>query len=235
MFRNHQKLVSAYGRENPEQFARVLKFVVLSIRTRLFNLPADMATLDAAETGESYDGVDSILYGSKRAAIDQINAERDALYWQAESIVYHAETEREAAENLLDLFTGIHGLGLAKAGFCAQLLYGVSACLDSHNVARYDLKASALKSSTFKNAKTLKTRRKWISRYCDMVETLGGTELLWDTWCEYVFNRPDETGYKMNGNQAAYKSPFHVSALHALSLGIETAETESAAAMADAA
>ena len=161
-----------------------------------------------------------ILYGYKGAAIGQIEAEAESLYWQAEEIFYHAENSRELAENLLNLFVGIHGIGLAKAGFCAQLIYGVSACLDSHNLARFDIPESKIKSSTFKNIKTLKTRWKWIARYCDFVEKCGGTESLWDSWCDYVYQRPDVTGFKMNGNRTVYRSAFHVSALHCESLGL---------------
>lgn len=218
MFAKHQKRISEYGRKSPENMARVLKFVILTIRTRMHNLPADMETLDSG--GQVSEDLPAILYGFKLDSCNQIDAEADALYWQAEEIVYHATSEREAAENLLDLFTGIHGLGLAKAGFVCQLIYGVSACLDSHNIARFNIPWSHMKSSTFKNAKTLKTRRKHISRYCDYVERCGGTESLWDSWCEFVYNRPDETGFKMNGNRAAYKSAFHVSALHCESLGL---------------
>ena len=149
MFANHQYRISAYARQNPDNMARVLKFVILSIRTRLYNLPADM---DSLENPESEDTLTGILYGFKAAAIDQITNEAAALYWQAESIVFHATSKRESAENLLNLFTGIHGLGLAKAGFACQLIYGVSACLDSHNLERFGISPNAIKSSTFKNA-----------------------------------------------------------------------------------
>lgn len=218
MFTTHQRRISDYARKSPENMARVLKFVILTIRNRMHNLPADMETLDTG--GQVADEINGILYGFKRDSVNQIDAEAESLYAQAESIVYHATSEREAAESLLGLFTGIHGLGLAKAGFACQLIYGISACLDSHNIARFNIPWSHMKSSGLKSAKTLKTRRKWISRYCDYVENCGGTESLWDSWCEFVYTRPDETGFKMNGNKAAYKSAFHVSSLHCESLGL---------------
>lgn len=220
MYKVHQKRISEYARQNPANMARVLKFVILTIRNRLYNLPSDMETLDAAIAGDSFDGIEGITYGFKHAAINQIEEEAESIYAQAESIVFHATSERESAENLLDLFTGIHGLGMAKAGFAAQLIYGVSACLDSHNIARFNIPWAHMKSSGLKNAKTLSTRHKWISRYCDYVEQCGGTESLWDSWCDFVFNRLDETGFKMNGNKAAYDSAYHVSALHCESLGL---------------
>jgi hypothetical protein len=218
MFAKHQKRISDYGRASPENMARVLKFVILTIRNRMYNLPADMETLDSG--GQAAEDLPAILYSFKMDSCNQIDVEAESLYWQAEEIIYHATSEREAAENLLDLFTGIHGLGLAKAGFVCQLIYGVSACLDSHNIARFNIPYAHMKSSTFKDCKTIKTRRKWISRYCDYVEQCGGTESLWDSWCEFVYERPDETGFKMNGNKAAYKSAFHVSGLHCEALGL---------------
>ncbi len=219
MFANHQPLISSYARQNPDNFARVLKFVILTIRTRLFNIPADMETLESAQSAEELGGV---LYGWKVDSVAQIDTEKESLFEQAESIVYHAESERHAAENLLVLFLGIKGLGLAKAGFAAQLIYGISACLDSHNLERFGINPNHIRSSCYKKAKTHKTRVKNIARYCDYVEKCGGTESLWNSWCDYVFNRPDELGLKMNHNVAVYHSAEHVSALHCESLGIET-------------
>ena len=218
MFATHQKRIQEYARGDPQHMARVLKFVILTIRNRFYNLPADMETLD---TGGNVAGeLESVLYGFKMAAINQIDSEIESIYAQAESIFFHAETRREAAEGLLNLYTGIFGLGLAKAGFVAQLCYGVSACLDSHNIARFDIPWAHMKSSTFKNVKRMSTRAMWIRRYCEYVEKAGDTESLWDSWCELLVTRPDETGFKMNGNRAAYKSAFHVSGIHCESLGL---------------
>lgn len=217
MFKNHQPIISEYGRANPDNMARVLKFVILTIQTRLFNIPADMAALESARVPEELAGV---LYGWKPDAVLQIDADKAAIFHQAESIYYHAANDREAAEELLPLFAQLRGLGLAKSGFACQLIYGVSACLDSHNIERFGIPWQNIKSSGLKNAKKLATRRKWISRYCDYVDKCGGTESLWDSWCEYVFNRPDETGFRMNGNRRAYESAYHVSALHCESLGL---------------
>lgn len=217
MFRVHQKTISDYARKNPENFARTLNFVILTIRTRLFNVPADMAILDNPENEESLSG---ILYGWKVDSIAQIDAEKESLYAQAEFIFYAAESDRDAAEKLLNLFTGIRGLGMAKAGFAAQLIYGVSACLDSHNIERFGIPANQIKSDRLKKLKSNLRRAAKISQYCDFVDKCGGTESLWDSWCEYVFNRADATGFKMNGNKSFYESAFHVSALHCESLGL---------------
>ena len=218
MFVNHQPKISAFARENPENMAKVLKFVILTIRVRLFNIPADMEILENAKNPADLNG---ILYGFKVDSIQQIDAEKDSFFAQAESIYFHAENERVAAENLLSLFAQIKGLGLAKAGFACQLIYGLSGCLDSHNLERFGINPNAFRSNKYKYAKTLKTKRRYISDYCDTVEKFGGTASLWDSWCEYVYNRPDPTGLKMNHNNPAYIDANHVSAMHCESLGIE--------------
>ena len=104
MFDSHQPKISAFGRTNPDQFAAVLRFVVITIQNRLFNCVADCETIAEAITGEASEGIEreaaGILYGHKRAAVDTIEAEKAALYWQAEEIAYHAMSEREAAEKL---------------------------------------------------------------------------------------------------------------------------------------
>lgn len=217
MFKNHQPIISDYARQNPNNFARTLNFVILTIRTRLFNIPADMATLDNPENEESLLG---ILYGWKIDSVQQIEREKNSLYAQAEYINYCAIDSRDKAEQFINLFTGIRGIGMAKAGFCAQLIYGVSACLDSHNIERFGIPANAIKSDRLKSLKSNLKRAAKISQYCDFVEKCGTTESLWDSWCEYVFNRADTTGFRMNGNKSVYESAEHVSAFHCESLGL---------------
>jgi len=148
MFANHQPIISEYARQSPDNMARVLKFVILTIRARLFNIPADMETLDNESLVDS-DAMAGILYGFKAESIAHIESEKESLYAQAESIAYHAETPRDMAESLLNLFTSIYGLGLAKAGFCAQLIYGVSACLDTHNLIRFGISSNVIKNGDF--------------------------------------------------------------------------------------
>ena len=222
MFSNHQKRIGDYARRDADSMARVFSFVVLTIRERLATIPDAMATLDAARDGDgtAQNEIDSILYGSKRAAIYQIDAEKDSIYWQAESIVYHAESERDAARELIRLFASIHGVGLAKAGFMAQLCYGVGGCLDSHNIERFGINPNAIKSCRYKNAKRLSTRDRILNQYLDLCESFGGAESLWDSWCHYVATRDDPTGFRMNGNAPLYRDAEHVSALHCESLGI---------------
>ncbi len=228
MFDIHQPKISAYGRASPDQFAAVLRFVVITIQNRLFNCPADCETIAEAITGEASEGIEreaaGILYGHKRAAVEAIQAEREAYYWQAEEIAFHAENERQAAGDLIALFVSIKGIGLVKAGFACQLLYGFepAGCLDRHNIERFQIKPSRINSNRYKNAKRAATRRAIISEYLDLCEAAGGCRALWNSWCEFLAIRPDQVGFRMNGNRPLYSSASHVSALHCEALGIET-------------
>lgn len=217
MYKRDQAKISKFARANPDNFGLTLSFVIVTIRNRLFNVPADMETLKEPDSADALSGV---LYGFKMDSIIQIEREKESLYEQAELINYFAESDREKAERLLALFATIHGLGLVKSGFAAQCIYGVSACLDSHNIKRFGLNPNILRSSRYKLAKTLKTRSRKISDYQDTVERLGNTESLWDSWCNHLAQVDDKTGFKMNRNESPYKSADHVSALHCISLGI---------------
>ncbi len=197
MFNTHQTTIAAYGRKNPENMAQVMKFVIITIRNRFKNVPADMDSPKA-------------LWGFKGKAVAGIDAEAQMLYDAAEDIWDTRTCDRQAEERLLDLFSNVYGLGLTKGGFVVQLLYGVCGCIDSHNLERFGIDPKTIHASRFKSAKGEK-RQAYIKLYCDYVETVGGCESLWDSWCAHV--------------AATYPNDFKdgeaVSALHCTSLGLE--------------
>ena len=218
MYNRDQAKISEFARANSDNFGKVLSFVVLTIRNRLFNLPADMETLQNPPNQEELAGV---LYGFKMASIEYIEINKESLFQQAELINYFAETTRDKERQLLELFAQIFGIGLVKSGFICQLIYGVSGCIDMHNIAIHQVNPNSINSNRYKNAKRLKTRRAKLDFYCDLVSKCGGTEALWNNWCIYLSKREDKTGEKMNRNVSPYKSANHVSALHCISLGID--------------
>ena len=91
----------------------------------------------------------------------------------------------------------VPGLGLAKSGFIVQMLYGMSGCIDTHNLTRFNLHRRRFACGT------KATDRRRIGEYNDMVGRLGGTARLWDEWCIYVADR-----------DANYVDADHVSRLH---------------------
>jgi hypothetical protein len=92
-----------------------------------------------------------------------------------------------------------------KAGFVAQLAFGLSACLDTNNVKRLGLNVRYWHAWDYKQSAPA-IKRKKIARYNDTVDQLGGTAQLWDSWCRYVSERDG----KMSAEAI---SEIHVSAL----------------------
>ena len=86
------------------------------------------------------------------------------------------------AEKILSV-SSIPGIGIVKAGFVLQLCIGKVGCLDVHNLKMFGFSESAFKFSktTTKNTALAKARL-----YIETCEKLGGSEFLWDNWCEFI-------------------------------------------------
>ena len=204
MYKRDQAIISTYARANPENFARVLQFVILTARVKLANVPADFET--AEQGGPEAMGV---LFGWKHQAFIELWKNRETHYSYCEAAQSYCETEQDLARELIEYFASLWGFGPAKAGFTTQLIYGISGCLDTHNLKRFKIPMRTF--DNYRQIKTVKARRRKIARYVKLVYENGGPESLWDTWCHYVAdNQP-----------ALYRSASHVSALHVEALNIE--------------
>jgi hypothetical protein len=106
----------------------------------------------------------SLLFGSKRAGFD---------YATEHAAVLHAAIVKavEVGDVIgaLDVLTNIPGLGVVKAAFVAQLCGLEVGCLDSHNMSRLR-----------------ETKMAKIKAYVATCAKLGGSEYLWNSWCDFV-------------------------------------------------
>jgi|TARA_Y100000310_G_scaffold302643_1_gene340250 hypothetical protein len=203
VYHNHQKTIERYARQSPEHFARILQFVILTVRVPLYRVRQDTST--AAQGGADALGV---LWGWKHNAYNaaQDGAENSLAY--LEHCQAHYGDERERAQAMLEHVADLPGFGLAKAGFVLQLAFGLAGCLDTHNLSRFNISASTFKD--FKARSTKKARERLSQKYIDAVYALGGPSTLWDSWCEYVAT-----------NQAStYDDAEHVSRLHCEALDL---------------
>jgi len=204
MFDTHQKTISEYAQACPDNFAKVHQFVLLTIRTPLYRVPQDTKT---AQRG----GPEAlaVLWGWKHEAYNHAEVHaRETL-----SYLEHVHADATAGDHdrtgaMLEYLADMPGLGLVKAGFITQLCYGLGGCLDTHNLARFNIPPRTFEG--FKRKRTIKGRRAMIARYLEACDKSGGTEALWDTWCEHVANKyPD-----------IYKNADHVSELHCEALNL---------------
>ena len=196
MFDTHQAEIGAYAQHSPENMARVLKFVILTIRQPLYRVPADMELIHDPHAPE--EELAGVLFGHKAAAIAWIEADHEGVY--QDLMAYHLTDDYTAA---LAYLAAKPGLGYVKAGFVLQLCFGVVGCLDTHNLARFGIPDSAFAASKAK-AKKHVTRMGHAERYVLTCQELGGCAYLWDSWCEFVASKYPDT----------YHDAEHVSALH---------------------
>jgi len=201
MFKTHQPKIAKFARQSPENFAKVMQFVILSIRVPLYRVPQDMQT--AEDGGEASSGV---LYGWKHKAYTsaELSAERTLSY--LEHVNDEDISDDDKARIMLAYLAELPGLDYAKAGFVIQLCYGLAGCIDAHNLTRFNVK----EMRGFKRLKTAKGRRKNTTKYIALTKKLGGAQSLWDSWCEFVAAKYPIT----------YNNAEHVSRIHCEALGI---------------
>lgn len=178
MFTTHQPIIAASARESADGFKKACVFVLSTIRVRLPQ--ACEATRRYVETGER---APVAFFGAKLAGLDYLDANAERLWSQCEWLAANLEG-RDLENALVDVLLDIPGIGLAKAGFIAQLVYGVSGCIDTHNLVRFGIPARRFTPHIA--ALTPRNRAKHIAEYNNAVERCGGTEQLWDDWCAYV-------------------------------------------------
>ena len=202
MFNEHQAKIGRYARQDAGSMARVYAFVLATIQQGLWQTPEIMDSIDK-------EGLDSrFLWGFKYDAYTYLMEHHETIYdvsmtlWRGHANPAHQEYE------LTRYFAGLPGLGVVKGGFMVQLCFGLSGCLDSHNIKRYGLDERKFKASRFKSA-SLKGKRTILRNYFNVIRSEGGCEGLWDSWCNYVAQQQPER----------YSNAYEVSELHLKAIG----------------
>ncbi len=192
MFADHQPVIAAAGTRDAVSFERVCAFVLATIRC-----PFPSAVSASKRYYASGELERQAFFGAKLDGLAYVRENAASLLAECE---YVARTSDEPEVELVDIFERIPGIGLAKAGFLAQLLYGRVGCLDTHNLVRFGLRVKEFRSLT--EVKRQATRKAKIRQYVDTCAQLGSAAALWDDWCAYV------------GKTQGYGSAEQVSAMH---------------------
>jgi hypothetical protein len=197
MFAQHQPQIGAVGRASATGFAQVAFFSGLCARVPLSDAAADFKRAWAGEMCGS-------MFGPKWQMLDYLRSPAAGGVWEECSTLYEqARSEpAECEDAMLAAITRVPGLGLAKGGFALQLIWGLSGCLDTHNIARFGLRERALSHRPSYPSALL-------SRYNATCAAAGGPERLWDGWCHYVATK----------DAGRYDSAEHVSSLHLACIG----------------
>lgn len=191
MFKQHQKEIAQYAMCGPDQTARVITFVYLTIQQPINTIPEAMRDVLRQGSESRY------LWGFKLGAYEWLEEHREEVYRiLMDTRSAHADPRASEIATLSYLAT-LPGLGLVKAGFVNQLVFGQTGCIDTHNVNRFGVNPRFLRADMFKRA-TATTRRAKAEDYVDMCIGLGGAEKLWDGWCEYVAAKQGTTSHKIS-------------------------------------
>ncbi|MEK9694516.1 MAG: hypothetical protein VW270_02065 [Candidatus Poseidoniales archaeon] len=171
MFKNHQPNIEDFARQNSDNFAQVVLFVSATIQQMFHTVPAIVEDVRAS-------GLDSKhLWGSKHDTWRYTLENKDMLF---EAVFSDMDLE----DKLLSI-AEIPGIGLVKAGFVLQLCTGEVGCLDVNNLRRFGLSAQTFKMGKVKYL----TARKRASLYIKTCVECGGSETLWDEWCQLIADK----------------------------------------------
>ena len=154
---------------SPEAMRVAALMAELSIQQSWSLVPAAM--LDVSLEGDK----SKYLWGFKADTYAYLHDTLNMRFLYANTITMSDPVE------LLDLWTTVPGLGLAKAGFVVQLTRGMVGCVDGHNAAAYDVKLNQL---TFPKGRiTLKAQQHKLKAYVNLTKAIGGSEFMWQQWC----------------------------------------------------
>lgn len=177
MYKRDQNLIETFAKQSPKHTEQVAVFVIASIRTQFSTLPRIMKTY--RKRGKN--GLDELMPKQKEGILYV----RQNRKWLFNLIERYRNGGITAEETLLELMN-IPCIGLVKAGFLLQCLTGTVGCLDCHNLRQHDLKEGVFKLSH--NRVTEANLRK-VRNYIQVCEELGGSETLWNEWCEGMADR----------------------------------------------
>lgn len=168
MYIEHNPVIAAGMRADPETFIQGALFAVLSIRQPVIYVP-DMLR-EVSREGRTAQS----LFGSKRDAYDHLQ-EHGTAVWAA---VTKAATARAAVQAAMS----VPGLGIVKGAFVAQLAGHDVACLDSRNMKRLGMDHREWRTDG-KPAECPALQRK-LDKYMSLVS--GRAREFWDDWCSDV-------------------------------------------------
>lgn len=206
MFKQHQPLIAEHA-TTPDGFADLQLLAIASARMPFSRVAEDFA---AVKSGDA-----TPLFAWKHEAWRQAQADKEIRFAAVRSILYDPGADfdtrypdRESAA--LALVSQWYGLGFVKGGFVLQMAYGISGCIDARNEETYAVEAKATRAPSSRLG--MKSRYKHARAYNALCAALGGTETLWNAWCDY---------YAASGDNPDWTDGWQVSAEHCRVLGID--------------
>ena len=144
---------------------------------------------------------------SKRESCEYFFENREQIYDRM--MMINRSKKSNIPNRIMGLFMECPNFGIAKASFLGQLAVGHKglACFDSVNQKKYNIPSNV--TSAIPKSMSAEGRAKRIQLYIDWVYKLGGSEVLWNEWCNQIYL--DRIGKAINRQ---FKSGLDVSLKH---------------------
>jgi len=208
MFKDINPRINEYMQLNPIGMQDGIMFVVLSIKTPFHTMKTQM--LDYKQKG-----LDSkYVWGFKKDTLNYLLNHSAELYddlmelWLTPKKELGGTADTKDAAMMMRLME-VPGLGMVKAGFVMQMMFGRVGCMDVHNTRRFykvDSKDVQISAGVRKDS----TKFRKIIGYVQLCKGNRSTSKLWDSWCEQLVYKPCNRGRFADGNAV---SQFHLQAL----------------------
>lgn len=201
MFKTHQPIIAAACIDSPKTFINAAAFAIISARMTFSRAVDDAADYSAGKRK----GLQSI-FAWKHRALDDLEKEAE----QRRTLL----ASRRPSAALSAILRSWHGYGLAKGGFVIQMVTGQAGCIDSRNLDYFDVDARQVRNPV---KPSVLSADRHAQAYIKLCKELGGSEYLWNVWCEYMASTTTRYEWK--------DDPFAVSAAHCHAIGLSLPST----------
>ena len=196
MYSRHNILCNLFAQDSPENLTKTIDFVFSTIKQNTIQLDGiQKAYHKYGNTTPSFN------MQSRKKGSEFIHKHKVYFYQEFMRILNSSLSDDDKEYWLLDLFTEIPFLNTPKAGFVVTLSTPFGGCFDSWNMKKFNVDKADI--SINKKSPSMYSRSMKIRNYQKLIIDCGGTEFLWDQWC-------DETGKRYS----YFKDGVEVSARH---------------------
>lgn len=180
-FKDVNPVINAYMQKSEMHMQDGIMFVVLSIKTPFHTMSKQMQDYRKHGLSSKY------VWGFKKQTLEYLLENRADLYKRLMAASRLDVSKGTRDRLMMEMLTQVPGLGLVKAGFVMQMMFGRVGCIDVHNARRF--RKVTPKDLTFSPTAKFATRLQKIDNYIDICKGHRSTEKLWDQWCDLIADK----------------------------------------------
>ena len=180
-FKDVNPVINAYMQKSEMHMQDGIMFVVLSIKTPFHTMSRQMQDYRKYGLSSKY------VWGFKKQTLEYLLENRSDLYRRLMA-ASRIDVSKNARDRLMmEMLTQVPGLGLVKAGFVMQMMFGRVGCIDVHNSRRF--RKVTPKDLQFSPTAKVTTRLQKIDNYIEICKGHRSTSKLWDQWCDLIADK----------------------------------------------